>query len=421
MGAAPGSAGGVPGGAGPERDRPAAPAERPVRAQQGRGPEAGEGRRCRRNPEPPLVATPRANCVSGGKREPGIQGRIPAGAADNGLSCNTTLIGRAGQLGRVQGPPLRGPRRPRVRLLRHRAAVPDQRASALDGTSGGVAVLDMSNPAKPVRDGQADRAAHAQPARVAGAEHQARPAGGGAGQPLDLPRPGVDLRRQPGLPQAGAPVHLLVARLGHESGFSEDGKTFYATSHRHESISAIDVTDPKHPKNIWQGAITSHGMSLSPDGNRAYLADPGGELVTLDTSEIQARKPNPQAREISRLTWKSASIPQNALPFTDGGKPYILEFDEYTAGTTGGGDAGRGGRGPHHRHVRRAQAAGDRQAAPAGQPGGRPRGGTQRSRRPRAPSRATPRTTATSTRAWTRRSWRARSSPPACACSTSPS
>ena len=62
-------------------------------------------------------------------------------------------------------------------------------------------------------------------------------------------------------------------------------------------------------------------------------------MVTLDTSEIQARKANPQAREVSRLTWKTASIPQNAIPFTDGGKPYVLEFDEYTAGTTGGGNA----------------------------------------------------------------------------------
>ena len=57
-------------------------------------------------------------------------------------------------------------------------------------------------------------------------------------------------------------------------------------------------------------------MTLSGDGNRAYIADPGGEMLILDTSEIQARKPNPQAREVSRLTWKSASIPQNAIPFT---------------------------------------------------------------------------------------------------------
>jgi hypothetical protein len=56
-------------------------------------------------------------------------------------------------------------------------------------------------------------------------------------------------------------------------------------------------------------------------------------MVILDTSEIQARKANPQAREISRLTWTSASIPQNAIPFTEHGHPYVLEFDEYTQGT----------------------------------------------------------------------------------------
>jgi len=132
-----------------------------------------------------------------------------------------------------------------------------------------------------------------------------------------------------------------VARLGHESGFSEDGKTFYATATSTQSITAIDVTDPKAPHAIWQGNILSHGMSLSDDGNRAFLADAtGGDMVILDTSQIQARKPNPQTREIARLTWASASIPQNAIPFTENGKPYVLEFDEYTAATLhpGAGD-----------------------------------------------------------------------------------
>jgi hypothetical protein len=81
-------------------------------------------------------------------------------------------------------------------------------------------------------------------------------------------------------------------------------------------------------------------MSLNKDGTRAYLADAtGGELVILDTSEIQARKPDPQAREISRLTWQAASIPQNAYPFTSKGRSYLLEIDEYTAGTTGSGNS----------------------------------------------------------------------------------
>jgi hypothetical protein len=87
-------------------------------------------------------------------------------------------------------------------------------------------------------------------------------------------------------------------------------------------------------------------MSLSNDGNRAYIADPSGHnMAILDTSEIQARKPEPKSRLISRITWDRASIPQNAMPFTRNGHPYVLEFDEYNASTLGSGspdDVGAG-------------------------------------------------------------------------------
>ena len=77
-------------------------------------------------------------------------------------------------------------------------------------------------------------------------------------------------------------------------------------------------------------------MTLSADGNRAYIADVGtGEHADpRRLSEIQARKANPQAREVSRLTWTSATIPQNAIPFTKRGHPYVLEFDEYADAAT---------------------------------------------------------------------------------------
>ena len=117
--------------------------------------------------------------------------------------------------------------------------------------------------------------------------------------------------------------------------------------------------------------------------------------MILDTSEIQARKANPQAREISRLTWRAASIPQNAIPFTVAGKPYLLETDEYTQGTSRRRRPRRGGRGAHHRHLRRAQAEGGLEPAPPGQPAGRPRGGRATTPAPPARCRATPRTTAT--------------------------
>ncbi len=52
-----------------------------------------------RRAEPPLVATPRAQCASGDRTEPGIQGRVPAGTANNGFTCNTTLVGQHGSSG----------------------------------------------------------------------------------------------------------------------------------------------------------------------------------------------------------------------------------------------------------------------------------------------------------------------------------
>src|SRR3954447_19019163 len=52
----------------------------------------------------------------------------------------------------------------------------------------------------------------------------------------------------------------------------------------------------------------------------------------LDTSEIQRRVPNPTVREVARLQWKSMSIPQNAIPITEHGHPYLVEIDEYGHG-----------------------------------------------------------------------------------------
>ena len=143
-------------------------------------------------------------------------------------------------------------------------------------------------------------------------------------------------------------------------------------------------------------------------------------MLILDTSQIQARKPNPQVREISRLTWDSASIPQNAIPFTENGHPYVLEFDEYTAGTLNppaqpGRRRRRRGSSTSPTRPRRAwwpTCACRSTSRPTTTP---PATTRARSARPRA----TRRTTATSRRASTRRSWPARSSPRACGCSTS--
>ena len=52
----------------------------------------------------------------------------------------------------------------------------------------------------------------------------------------------------------------------------------------------------------------------------------GSGLIILDVSEVQDRVANPEFKEISRLTWESMSIPQNAIPITIKGHPYLVEI-----------------------------------------------------------------------------------------------
>ena len=371
--------------------------------------------------EPPFEATPRADCKAGSKTEPDIQGRVPAGSADGeGFHCNVSLLAHQGNSGGFKVLRYTDTKGRECAYYDTALLFPLNVFKVSPQDSTGVVVLDMTDPAKPEQTDTLTELPMLSPHESLVLNAKRGLIAAVLGNPSTYPGlvsiyDASQDCRHPVLQSSSA-----VARIGHESGFSPDGNTFYATATAYNSITAIDMTDPKNIHPIWQGNITSHGMSVSDDGNRAYLADPGGEMVTLDVSEIQARKANPQAKEISRLTWKAASIPQNAIPFTRDGKPYILEFDEYTAGTTGGGRRRRRRRRAHHRHRRRDPAEGRLQPAPAGQPARRPRGGGRTTPAPSAPCRATPPTTAASRRARTRRSSPARSSPPACASSTSP-
>ncbi|MDA0174559.1 hypothetical protein OJ998_36010 [Solirubrobacter taibaiensis] len=292
------------------------------------------------NPEaPPVVSAPRAVCEPGSKPEPGVQGRVPAGAAADGLWCNMTLVSRHGTSGGFKV--LRYvDRAGRECAYYDTALLFPLNALNLNGKGLGVVVLDMSDPAKPRQTALLTEVPMLSPHESLSLSSERGLLAAVSGNPATAP--GVvalyDVSqdcRKPVL-QFTKPL----ARFGHESGFTEDGKTFYATGTATESITAIDVSVAKDPHVLWHGAIISHGMTLSRDGNRAYVADPTGKsLLIMDTSEIQARKPDPKVREISRLTWTPASIPQNAIPFTSGGRPYVLEFDEYNAATLGSGSA----------------------------------------------------------------------------------
>ena len=282
--------------------------------------------------EPPFVATPVAGCDAASHPEPGVDGRVPAGSATHGLWCNMTLIGHQGTEGGFKVFRY-------VDAQNHVCAFYDSTLmfplNALNpsGGSEGVVVLDMSDPAHPVQTDTLTSVPMLSPHESLNLNVKRGLLAAVNGNLSTYPGfvAVYDVQkdcRHPVLDALGP-----YARFGHESAFSPDGKTFYASSTALQSVTAIDLTDPTQPHAIWQGNVYAHGMTTSDDGNRLYVADPKGNLLILDTSQIQARKPNPQTREVSRITWNEASIPQNAIPFSENGHPYLLEFDEYTQQT----------------------------------------------------------------------------------------
>lgn len=292
-----------------------------------------------------VQATPRAQCGTGSRPETGLQGRISqedhdSGRAAAGFICNMQLVGS--QVAPVANGTVGG-------FKTHRYVDPKGNECAyydstllfpsnlLDGQAG-VKVLDMSDPTNPVQTATLLSPAMLSPHESLVISEKAGILAAVLGNPsfgpgvIDVYDISQDCRN---------PVLLSSSPLGifgHESGLSPDGKTFYAGSPSTSTLVAVDISNPSMPQFLWQGNYPSHGLTLSEDGNRAYVAsigEPAGLLV-LDVSEIQARKDDPEVTEIGNVTWSNVSIPQNAMPFTKNGRPFILEIDEYATGSSDG-------------------------------------------------------------------------------------
>ena len=284
--------------------------------------------------QPPLQPVPRAVCGPGSHPLAGEQGRVPASAlysmdANRGWTCNLSVVSHQGASGGYkvwryvddQG---------HVCAFYDTALLYPINAVSLAGpASTGVAVLDMTDPAHPVQTATLTSLPMLSPHESLNLNAKRGLLAADLGNPTTYP--GLmsiyDVShdcRHPVLDST-----YLAARFGHESGFSPDGNTFWIAG-AFEGLAAVDVSDPKHPHTIWQGNEWVHGLSLSDDGDTAYAADPvNGDLTILNVSQIQHREPNPTVSEISRLTWDTVSIPQNSDPIQIDGKPYLLEFDEF--------------------------------------------------------------------------------------------
>ena len=301
--------------------------------------------------EPTLAPTPQKACNAGSRPETSIQGRVPkrdydSGRARRGYTCNTRLVSHIGASGGFKVHRY-------TDAAGHRCVFYDStRLAPTDlpynvGSGGiGTFVVDVADPRSPRHTAALQTIAMDSPHESLVLNRRrgllAAVAGNAATLPgvLDVYSVRQDCRRPTLL--SSTPF----GGFGHESGFSPDGRTLYASATSGYTLAAIDLTDPRTPTTLaTYDGVNYHGLRLSPDGNTMYVADigtpsPGGRvsvggLRILDVSEIQSRKPDPQVRTLSSLSWRQKSIPQAADPIVINGHRYVLEGDEFANFTLG--------------------------------------------------------------------------------------
>lgn len=284
--------------------------------------------------EPPLAATPQARCRPGSNPLRGQEGRVPASALNSragahGYTCNLSLVSHQGDFGGYKVWRYID-RAGHVCAFYDTALIFPMNAISLSGPpSTGVVVLNMRNPAHPVQTDTLTTVPMLSPHESLNLNRKRGLLAADLGNPATYP--GLmsiyDVSHDCLHPKLDSTFQ--AARFGHESGLSPDGRTFWISG-ASEGLAAVDVSNPRHPRTIWQGNEFVHGLSISDNGDTAYAADPvNGNLTILDVRQIQRRASHPKVREISRLTWHEVSIPQNAYAMRISGHRYLMEFDEF--------------------------------------------------------------------------------------------
>ncbi len=288
--------------------------------------------------------TPEASCGKGARPETDIQGRVPqadydSGRAKRGYRCNTKPVARFGSTGGFKVLRYTDGRGRTCAFYDSTLLFPQNFPFTAEAGLG-VVVLDMDHPRRPRQTDQLTTPAMLTPHESLLLNEKRGLIAAVSGNAMTYP--GMldvyDVRsncRHPKLLSS-----TPAAGLGHESGWSRDGLTFYAASTFGQTLVAIDLTDPTQPRPLFaQAGVNYHGMRLSRDGNTLYAANIGnpngavtfstGGLRILDVSEIQARKPNPGVEVLADMVWPGHSIAQASEPFAKGKRKYLLETDEF--------------------------------------------------------------------------------------------
>ncbi|MFT5222054.1 MAG: hypothetical protein ACI867_000351 [Glaciecola sp.] len=307
-----------------------------------------------RAPEPELLPVPRAECGPGARPETGIQGRVSradheSGLAAQGLQCNVELVGQhtqeKGADGTIVGSVAGYKVHRYIDEQGNECAFYDTSllppANAGDGNLG-VRVLDMSDPENPELSMVLTTGAMVSPHESLIVSETRGLLIAVAGNLSQAVLPGiVDIYDLNG--PLGCLVPVLVSMtplgiLGHESGLSPDGNTFYATSYSTGTVTALDISNPALPVFLGIIEAEAHGMSVSADGTRGYIAIDSNAgnygFMIVDLTEYQNREPSPEAPVISFIDWTGISIPQSTIPLTIDGHQYVLESDEFGPGAS---------------------------------------------------------------------------------------
>jgi hypothetical protein len=279
----------------------------------------------------PGVPVPRADCGPGSQPEtPGsLQGEVTNADRDNGrafkpYTCNLQLVGNDPGQGASWQNAWYGD------CDYYDTSLPSQL---------GVQVVDVADPAKPKTIGALTSPAMLDPwesLSVADNRPDGRPLLAGV-YVSDLQ--GAAFLDVYDVEDCKKPQQVFsgpVSGLNHEGNWAMDGMTYYASGLSPGTLTAVDMADPSVPRPIttFLGAQVGHGLSTSDDGNRLYYAaittsdGSGNGLTIIDTSQIQARAPAPQAPIVSNVTWTDGSTAQHTLPITIKGHPYVLFADE---------------------------------------------------------------------------------------------
>ena len=330
---------------------------------------------------------------------PGSRAACPPARRPSGLTATSTLVAHQGTSGGFKV--LRY-----VDAAGHECAFYDTallfplNALKLDTHSLGVAVLDMSDPAHPVQTATLTELPMLSPHESLNLNPARGLLAAVLGNPVDLPGPGLDLRR---------PRRTAATRCCSPPSRSRGSATRAAsrpTARRStRRAPAIEVDHrgrrdrPEGPARRLAGQrrLARH-VAQRRRQPRLHRRPDGGEHADPRRQPDPGAQARPAGARGQPADLEVGLDPAERDPVHRRRQALRARVRRVHAGDDRRRRHERGRRGADHRHRRRARAARGRQPAPAGQPARRPRRPPAATRARSAPSRATPPTTATSRR-----------------------